>query len=928
MDIHSSRVYDADFSPHTPTLAVGTSVRSVLLVNPATGTVIKQLKHHSSNVYTVAWAPNGEILASGGKDEAIVLWQVAKQKIYKRLLKHSGQINALAWSPDGTRLASNSDDSTVCIWELGSKKPLRTISTTQLETCLAWSPDGQLIASAGDGNTIRLWDSTSGRLVKILEAHFGWVTSISFSSNGQLLASKSLDNTVRLWNCGSWETVSILEENSSEATFAGLAFHPSGPFLATLAETGTAVRIWELDYKAIARGTQPVRSVHYKNAKVVLLGDTGVGKTGLSLVLTGQPWKETGSTHGRFVWTFEKNEVTVKGQTETHEILLWDLAGQPDYRVIHQLHLAEVAIALLVCDSRNQNDPFFGVRYWARALRQTELIEDGSATPMLKLLVAARTDVGRIGMTAAQLNVLSKEFGTSGFFETSAKEGWGIEDLASAIRNGIDWESLPSVSSTELFHDIKQYLIEEKKAGRVLSTATDLYRAYLKVATDLSDSVKVQAEFDTCIKQIETSGLIRRLSFGDLVLLQPELLDTYASAMVNAAKSESDGLGCISEELTRSGELPIPQSARIKNTKQESLLILSTIEELLSHEIALREQGEADQYLVFPSQLTRENPNEESLAKGSVVLSFEGPVMTIYATVVVRLSRSSVFAKKELWKNVAIYTAKVGGDCGIALRELDEGAGELTLFFQEETSEETRFQFEDFVHVHLKRRAIPNSVQRRRIFVCSKCNTPITELAASRRRERGLDWIACNVCDQRLSLLDLKERLSVSSKTSEMDSHADSTRQRETAATVLDGKIETRDFDVFLCHNGADKAEVKQIALQLRARGILPWLDEWELQPGRTWQTELEKQIASIKSSAVFLGREGIGPWQEQEVSAFLREFVTRRAPVIPVILPTASTTPTLPIFLRGITWVDFRKQDPDPFETLIWGITGKRHRN
>jgi hypothetical protein len=25
------------------------------------------------------------------------------------------------------------------------------------------------------------------------------------------------------------------------------------------------------------------------------------------------------------------------------------------------------------------------------------------------------------------------------------------------------------------------------------------------------------------------------------------------------------------------------------------------------------------------------------------------------------------------------------------------------------------------------------------------------------------------------------------------------------------------------------------------------------------------------------------------------------------------------------MTWVDFRKRDPDPMEQLIWGITGER---
>jgi hypothetical protein len=133
------------------------------------------------------------------------------------------------------------------------------------------------------------------------------------------------------------------------------------------------------------------------------------------------------------------------------------------------------------------------------------------------------------------------------------------------------------------------------------------------------------------------------------------------------------------------------------------------------------------------------------------------------------------------------------------------------------------------------------------------------------------------------------------------------------------------DFDVFLCHNWADKPAVKKIAQSLIARGIVPWLDEWELPPGRPWQPLLEQQIANIKSAAVFVGSAGIGPWQEQEINGFLRQFVRRSNPVIPVLLENAPATPALPLFLEAMTWVDFRLRDPDPLERLAWGITGTR---
>ncbi len=145
------------------------------------------------------------------------------------------------------------------------------------------------------------------------------------------------------------------------------------------------------------------------------------------------------------------------------------------------------------------------------------------------------------------------------------------------------------------------------------------------------------------------------------------------------------------------------------------------------------------------------------------------------------------------------------------------------------------------------------------------------------------------------------------------------------ALEELERRRRAGEFDVFLCHNKADKPAVKKIAELLKERSILPWLDEWELRPGMPWQRILEEQIGLIASAAVFVGPEGIGPWQRQELDTFLREFVTRNCPVIPVLLPGAPREPKLPRFLESMTWVDFRVTDPDPLDQLIWGITGRR---
>ena len=95
-------------------------------------------------------------------------------------------------------------------------------------------------------------------------------------------------------------------------------------------------------------------------------------------------------------------------------------------------------------------------------------------------------------------------------------------------------------------------------------------------------------------------------------------------------------------------------------------------------------------------------------------------------------------------------------------------------------------------------------------------------------------------------------------------------------------------FDVFLCHSSDDKDAVRAIGRDLYSCGLRPWFDEWELRPGLPWQEALEKEINNIFAAAVFVGPTGMGPWQDMEVSAFLRQFVARKCPVIPCMLPSS----------------------------------------
>lgn len=136
----------------------------------------------------------------------------------------------------------------------------------------------------------------------------------------------------------------------------------------------------------------------------------------------------------------------------------------------------------------------------------------------------------------------------------------------------------------------------------------------------------------------------------------------------------------------------------------------------------------------------------------------------------------------------------------------------------------------------------------------------------------------------------------------------------------------TRAFDVFLSHNSDDKPAVRELGQLLKDRGLTVWLDEWELVPGRPWQEALEDIVATTRSAAVLVGASGFGPWHDREMRSCLSQFLDRRLPVIPVLLPGADGAPSLPLFLAEMTWVDLRNGfDAKSLDRLQWGITGIR---
>jgi WD40 repeat protein len=776
--------------------ATGDRRGAIHLIDLSSGLELRQWQggKRYERVRNLAFLAEGREVLSAG-DAFLRRWDSTTGNLIAKCRVDFNFLSGVAASADGRQIVGAAWQEGLALWSAddraGSLVARRFRESVASTGPVTLSADGRIAFTGTRDGEVTQWDLVEGRRVAAFEGHSRSVNTVMVTPDGRFCVSGSDDESVRLWAVETGQCLAILRGHTNWVT--GVAVTPDARRIASVSSDYT-LRVWELSDAILARAATS-RKRGYLNAKVVLLGDSGVGKTGLALRLWHDRWEKTESSHGMEIQRLALPQAGGDPDVE-REVWLWDLAGQPDYRLTHQLFMEQTSLALLVFDPQ---DPkvFDTVGYWQSALRKV-----ARAGNVAGVLVAARCDRPGLRLTMDEIRAWAEARGLRGPILTVAKskKHAGAEKLRALIAELLPWDMMEFRSTMENFPALKDAILtvyNAKDAG-VVVTPKELETRVRKVAPDLAFTPE---DLRAVTGLLAGEGVLHALPYGDLVVLQPSWVNSYASTLVKLAGEDEDHLGHVPLATIQPGQLPDDGTPRLP-AEDERQLLPALVALFLERALAWKQDTDKGAMLVFPSYVRLPRPEPPPRPGRTVLYRFTGPLEEIYSTLVVRLHYSGLFDKTKLYRQAVDFQTATGRLAALTMKEEGE-RGELEIYFGEKLDPDVQASFQRFVHDHLKAKA--SGLERLRNFFCPKCKEEVTDRKAiDAALTKNRTKIVCNYCDpDDPGVIDLNDVLEQQLASGEGEAGADRAARKAhdeiTSASkegVMVGEVQTIVFAV------------------------------------------------------------------------------------------------------------------------------------
>lgn len=196
---------------------------------------------HLSPVNSLEFSSDGKTLACGYSGDGILLWNVDIPSHPQSVFKPPGIRHHVCAFSNGKIYMTCLDKNTIKVWEVGSNRPFAQITPEKAPTywAFAFAPVTKRLASGDDEGTVRIWDVTGGVLLYTFTKHTTTMACLAFSPDGKFLASfANYGPDVRLWDVERGQEISNFPRDRIET----LAFSPCGTLIA--ADTEKDILVW------------------------------------------------------------------------------------------------------------------------------------------------------------------------------------------------------------------------------------------------------------------------------------------------------------------------------------------------------------------------------------------------------------------------------------------------------------------------------------------------------------------------------------------------------------------------------------------------------------------------------------------------------------------------------------------------------------